>query len=44
MMELNYVKEIDWVSTDKQLADCLTKKSSLNKADWLLNVANENQI
>ena len=44
MMELNYVKEIDWVSTDRQLADCLTKKSSLNKANWLLNVAHENQI
>ena len=41
-MELGLVKSIDWVPTDKMLADCMTKKNK--KADWLLEVASKNRI
>ena len=39
MMQLGMVSSVDWVSTLNQLADCLTKAGSANKADWLLSVA-----
>ena len=42
MMELGMVKSIEWVPTDKQLADCMTKKGK--KAEWLLRVASENTL
>ena len=43
-INLGYVASIDWVTTDQQLADCLTKKGSAKKADWLLTVARTNEI
>ena len=33
---MRMLKSLDWVSSGDQLADCLTKKGSENKADWLL--------
>ena len=44
LVSLGFVSEIGWVSTEKQLADCLTKKGSANKADWLLTVARNNEL
>ena len=43
-MSLGLVSSVDWVSTDNQLADCLTKKGTLKKADWLLSVARTNRL
>ena len=42
MMELGMVQSVDWVPTDKQLADTLTKKGK--KAEWLLKVASMNRL
>ena len=36
------VEVVKWVPTDKQLADCLTKKGK--KADWLLDVVSSNLL
>ena len=44
LVSLGFVSEIGWVSTEKQLADCLTKKGSAIKADWLLTVARNNEL
>ena len=44
MMHLGILLSVDWVPTTKQLADCLTKAGSANKADWLLSVAGTNQL
>ena len=44
MMQLGMVSSVDWVSTLNQLADCLTKAGSANKADWLLSVAKTNAL
>ena len=44
LLSLGYVESVDWVSTDWQLADSLTKKCSLAKYDWLLNVASNNKL
>ena len=43
-MELGIVSAVDWVPTNKQLADCLTKKGTEKKADWLLSVARTNTL
>ena len=43
-MEVGLVSAIEWVSTDNQLADCLTKKGTVLKSDWLLEVAETNRI
>ena len=42
MKQLGYVRDISWVPTNKQLADCMTKTNK--KADWLLNVASSNTL
>jgi hypothetical protein len=42
MKQLGYVRDIAWVPTNKQLADCMTKANK--KADWLLNVASSNKL
>ena len=42
LVELKMVKDVTWVPTDKQLADCMTKKGK--KADWLLNVGSSNKL
>ena len=42
LMELNMVKEVNWVPTLKQLADCMTKKGKT--ADWLLRVSRNNSL
>jgi hypothetical protein len=42
LMDLNMLDSVDWVSTGDQLADCMTKKGTENKADWLLQVASCN--
>ena len=39
LIDLKMLDSLDWVSTGDQLADCLTKKGTANKADWLLEVA-----
>ena len=40
LISLGMVKDVKWVSTDKMLADCMTKKGK--KADWLMKVSSEN--
>ena len=42
LMELKMVKEVNWVPTQKQLADCMTKRG--HKSDWLLSVAKNNRL
>ena len=42
LKDLKMLDSLDWVSTGNQLADCLTKKGTMNKADWLLEVASSN--
>ena len=44
LKELKMLDSLDWVSTKDQLADCLTKKGSQNKADWLLEVSSSNSL
>ena len=44
LMTSGNVTSIDWVSTSQQLADSLTKKGTLSKADWLLDVASKNRL
>ena len=44
LMQNKMVKSIQWVPTDKQLADCMTKKGSKDKANWLLDVAKTNYL
>ena len=43
-MEMGQISAIEWVSTENQLADCMTKKGTISKSDWLLGVAATNQI
>ena len=42
LLELKMVETVKWVPTEKQLADCLTKKGK--KGDWLLRVASLNLL
>ena len=42
MKQLGLVDTVEWVPTDKQLADCMTKANK--KAEWLLRVARDNQL
>ena len=42
MKQLGYVNTVSWVPTDKQLADCMTKRNK--KADWLLSIASSNKL
>ena len=44
LLQLGMVSSVDWVSTDNQLADCMTKKGTFKKADWLLSVARTNKL
>ena len=44
LIQHKMLKCIEWVPTDKQLADCMTKKGSKDKANWLLNVAKVNYM
>ena len=44
LMELGIVSAVDWVPTNIQLADCMTKKGTDKKADWLLAVARTNKL
>ena len=44
LIDLGMVTRVDWVPTDKQLADCLTKAGLANKSDWLLKVARSNKL
>ena len=41
-IELGYVKEISWVPTNLQYADCMTKKTSDTISDKLLKIASLN--
>ena len=43
-MSLGFVAYVDWDLTDNQLADCMTKKGTSKKADWLLAVARTNML
>ena len=42
LLDLKMVEEVDWVPTDQQLADCMTKKGK--KAEWLLKVSRNNML
>ena len=42
LIELKIVKDVHWVPTAEQLADCMTKYGK--KADWLLKVASRNKL
>ena len=44
LMNLKMVQSVEWVSTDNQLADCMTKTGIIKKADWLLLVAKTNNL
>ena len=44
MIELRMIESVDWVSTDEQLADCMTKSGLRKKSDWLLKVASTNRV
>ena len=44
LIQLGMVRSVDWVPTNKQLADCMTKKGSFKKGDWLLAVARTNKF
>ena len=44
LIQLGMIDSVDWVSTDNQLADCLTKKGAASKSDWLLGVASNNTL
>ena len=44
LIELGMVKAVYWVPTNKQLADCLTKKGMSSKDDWLLSVNRYNTL
>ena len=44
LLELGIVSAVDWVPTETQLADCLKKKGTKKKADWLLSVARTNTL
>ena len=42
LMDRNMVEDVVWVPTQKQLADCMTKRG--NNSDWLLKVASNNRL
>ena len=42
LMDDGIVQKIQWVSTNDQIADCMTKKNS--KADWLMKVVSQNVL
>ena len=44
LLDLRMVDSVDWVPTEEQLADCLTKKGTPIKSEWLLDVANSNSL
>ena len=41
---MKMVESVDWVSTENQLADCMTKAGLAKKSDWLLSVASTNTL
>ena len=44
LIELGYINSINWVPTDCQLADSLTKKGPISKSRYLLGILSENRI
>ena len=42
--ELGYIKKVDWVSTNLQYADCMTKKTSEKISDKLLEISSLNRF
>ena len=42
LMDLKMIKEVSWVPTSMQLADCMTKQT--RKSDWILRVASTNTL
>ena len=42
LVELQMLKNVHWVPTGEQLADCMTKLSK--NANWLLKVASSNRM
>ena len=44
LFQLQMLDSVDWVPTEDQLADCLTKKGNVNKANWLLGVLSSNSL
>ena len=44
LLDLKMLHSVDWVSTEDQLADCLTKKGMPIKSDWVLEVEMEKYL
>ena len=44
MVGMGMISSVDWVPTDLQLADCLTKSGLSSKSEWLLSVARSNKL
>ena len=42
LIQMKMVLDVSWVPTDRQIADCLTKKGK--KAEWLLKTASSNSL
>ena len=42
LIDLKMVEEVSWVPTQKQLADCMTKRGQ--SSEWLLRVASNNML
>ena len=42
LMDIGMIKDVYWVPTIKQLADCLTKRGK--SAQWLIRVASNNHL
>ena len=40
LIDLKMIKEVNWVPTQNQLADCMTKQGK--NSDWLLRVSSNN--
>ena len=44
LLQDGMVRSIEWVPTKQQLADCMTKKGSKDKANWLLEIGSNNKM
>ena len=44
MIELKLVKSVEWVPTEEQLSDCMTKSGLKKKSEWLLSVMSSNRL
>ena len=42
LIELKMIKEVNWVPTQNQLADCMTKQGK--NSNWLMRVSSHNNL